>query len=54
MSREISGAKQIPGEPFRRWFSSVSMDLFVWTNDLGEVVSYQLSYDKPHPENALS
>ncbi|MFA9420922.1 MAG: hypothetical protein ACERLB_12300 [Gammaproteobacteria bacterium] len=30
------------------------MDLFVWTNDSDEVVSYQLGYDKPHPEKALS
>jgi len=30
------------------------MDLFVWTDESGEVVSYQLSYDKPHPEKALS
>jgi len=52
--REISGVKQTPGEPFRRWFSCESMDLFVWTNDSDEVVSYQLSYDKPHPEKALS
>ena len=54
MFREISGVKQIPSEPFRRWFSCESMDLFVWTDELGEVVSYQLSYDKPHPEKALS
>lgn len=54
MFREISGVKQIPGEPFRRWFSCESMDLFVWTNASDEVVSYQLSYDKPYPEKALT
>ncbi len=54
MFREISGVKQIAGEPFRRWFSCEAMDLFVWTNDSGEIVSYQLSYDKPHPEKALT
>ena len=54
MFREISGVKQIPGEPCRRWFSCEAMDLFVWTDESGEVVSYQLSYDKPHPEKALS
>ena len=54
MFREISEVKQIPGEPFRRWFSCESMDLFVWTDESGEVVSYQLSYDKPYPEKALT
>ena len=54
MFREISGVKQFPGEPFRRWFSCESMDLFVWTDESGEVVSYQLSYDKPYPEKALT
>ena len=54
MFRAIIGVKQIPGEPFRRWFSCESMDLFVWTNENDTIVSYQLSYDKPHPEKALS
>ena len=54
MFREIPGVKQIPGEPLRRWFSCEAMDLFVWTGESGEVVSYQLSYDKPHLEKALS
>jgi hypothetical protein len=52
--REISAVKQVPGEPFRRWFSSASMDLFVWTNDADEIVSYQLSYNKPRAEKALT
>jgi hypothetical protein len=30
------------------------MDLFVWIDESGEVISYQLSYDKPHAEKALS
>ena len=54
MFREISGVKQIPGELCRRWVFCESMDLFVWTNDSDEIVSYQLSYNKPHPEKALS
>ncbi len=54
MFREISEVKQIPGEPFRRWFSCETMDLFVWTNDSKKIVSYQLSYDKPYPEKALT
>lgn len=37
----------------RRWFSSPSMDLFVWMDEGGEIVSYQLTYNKPHNEKAL-
>ena len=54
MLREIANVKQIKGEPRRRWFSSESMDLFVWQNYLDEVVRYQLTYNKPHNEKALT
>ena len=30
------------------------MDLFVWTDDAGEVKGFQLAYDKPHAEKAIS
>lgn len=29
------------------------MDVFVWLNDDGEIISYQLTYLKPHDEKAL-
>ncbi len=29
------------------------MDLFVWLDDNDEIVSYQLTYDKPNDEKAL-
>ncbi|MFT5221306.1 MAG: hypothetical protein ACI9LO_003397 [Planctomycetota bacterium] len=29
------------------------MDLFVWFNDADEIISYQLTYHKPHDEKAL-
>lgn len=54
MLREVKAVSQKPGEPNRRWFSSASMDLFVWVNENDEVVSYQLTYDKPHTEKALT
>ena len=54
MFREVLKVKQNPSEPRRRWFSSESMDLFVWLNDLDEVVRYQLTYNKPHYEKALT
>jgi hypothetical protein len=52
--REIGAVKQIPGEPFRRWFSCESMDLFVWFDESKSIISYQLSYNKPYPEKSLS
>ncbi|MCP4431821.1 MAG: hypothetical protein GY806_12645 [Gammaproteobacteria bacterium] len=54
MLREIKEASQKKGEPKRRWFTSLSMDLFVWLNDEDEIISYQLTYNKPHKEKALT
>ncbi len=48
MLREIEETSQKRGEPKRRWFSGSEMDLFVWLNEDDEIVSYQLTYDKPH------
>ena len=53
MLREIKETTQKPGEPRKRWFSSLSMDVFVWLDDADDIVSYQLTYDKPHDEKAL-
>lgn len=54
MFREVSQVKQINGESRRRWFSCDSMDLFVWINDDNEIERYQLTYNKPHNEKALT
>ena len=53
MLRKIKAASQNPGEPHRRWYSSLKMDLFVWFGDSNGIVSYQLTYNKPHKEKAL-
>ena len=53
MLREIKETSQRRGEPKRRWFSGSEMDLFVWLNEEEEIVSYQLTYDKPLAEKAL-
>ncbi len=45
---------QKKGEPKKRWFTSLGMDLFVWLNDEDEIISYQLTYNKPHDEKALT
>ncbi len=53
MLREIKNTSQKRGEPKKRWFSSLSMDVFVWIDDAGEIVSYQFTYNKPQDEKAL-
>jgi hypothetical protein len=54
MLREITNARQAQDEPKKRWFSSLNMDLFVWFNDDEEIISYHLTYNKPHDEKALT
>jgi len=54
MLREIKETGQKRGEPKKRWFSNSNMDLFVWFNDDDEIVSYQLTYNKPNDEKALT
>ena len=54
MLREIRRTKQIEGEPRRRWFLSDSLDLVVWLDEDEEIVGFQLCYDKPHSERALT
>jgi len=53
MLREIRSTSQRQNEPEKRWFSSSSMDLFIWFDDEGNIVSYQLAYNKPHDEKAI-
>ena len=54
MLREIKGTNQKRGEPRKRWFTDSSMDLFVWFDDDGEIISYHLTYDKSSEEKALT
>ena len=53
MLREIKKVSQKRDEPRRRWFTSQDIDLFVWLNNHDEVVSYHLTYNRPHDEKAL-
>ena len=52
--REIELAQQHPGEPRRRWFTSSNIDLFVWVDEAGAPVGFQLCYDKSSREHALT
>lgn len=51
--REISGGSQASGETRRRWFTCDDMDLIVRESASGEVVGFQLYYDKHHRERAV-
>jgi hypothetical protein len=45
--------KQILGEPRKRWFEDNYFDLLVWQNELGQIVEFQLCYDKHHNQRSL-
>ena len=53
MLREVITTAQYPNQPKRRWFSGLDMDVFIWIENEG-IVSYQITYDKPHAEKALA
>jgi hypothetical protein len=56
MLEEKQAVRQIEGEGFRRWFSDTYFDLIVWYADetQAEIVGFQLCYDKPGTERALT
>jgi hypothetical protein len=54
MLREISETRQIRGEPRRRWFNSDAMDLYIWYDNDGAPLGFQLCYGKPNEERALT
>ncbi|NKB36568.1 MAG: hypothetical protein GKR93_05265 [Gammaproteobacteria bacterium] len=54
MLKEIEKVKQLEGEPRRRWFASTSLDLFLWYDDKGNIVQFQICYDKGPEEKALT
>jgi hypothetical protein len=51
--REII-ASQRPGERRRRWFADEEFDLWLWLEDDGSIHGFQLCYDKPRRERALT
>ena len=46
--------KQVPGEPPRRWISDDYFDLIIWCESTGNSPGFQLCYDKPGRERALT
>lgn len=54
MLRELSSARQVPGESRRRWFTSDHCDLIVWLRDDDSAEAFQFCYDKGSGEHALT
>ncbi len=54
MLKEVESLKQQPGEDFCRWFRDDEFDLYVWTDSSGTITGFQLCYDKPTDERALT
>jgi hypothetical protein len=54
MLKETRNAQQPPGEPRRRCFTDADSDLYVWYDDIDEVVQFQLCYDKGPTEKAFT
>jgi hypothetical protein len=55
MLSEVPHPRQIAGEGYRRWFTDGYFDLIVWYERAGgSVTGFQLCYDKPGTERALT
>lgn len=46
MLREYKNIRQISGDSTRRWFYDDFFDLFVWTDDAGQMTGFQLCSDR--------
>jgi hypothetical protein len=46
--------RQVPHDLDRRWISDDYFDLIVWYESLDQIHGFQLCYDKPHRERALT
>lgn len=42
------------GKLTKRWLGDSFFDLFVWSDEMGAIVSFQLCYGKPRDEHALT
>lgn len=54
MLREIGGMRTDTHGRQRRWFQDDYFDLYVWQDDAGNPVAFQLCYDRRHAEGAIS
>jgi len=54
MLYEIKNIRQYPNEPKRRWFFDHSLDLTVWLDGHGDILGFQLCYNKTQAPYALT
>ena len=54
MLTEFTDVRQVEGEGPRRWFFNEYFDLIVWYQSDGGFDGFQLCYDKPGKERALT
>ncbi|HEV7902711.1 MAG TPA: hypothetical protein VGO96_02630 [Pyrinomonadaceae bacterium] len=54
MLREIRDVRRTPGQPSCRWFNDELLDLFVWQDEDGRIIGFQLCFDKDADERALT
>jgi hypothetical protein len=50
---EAKNVVQQSGEATRRWFYDKDFDLYTWHNAAGDIVRFELCYDKSQHERAL-
>jgi hypothetical protein len=53
MLREIAAVRQDDPGLRRRWYQDDYFDLFVWTDPAGDVIAFQLSYERSGRERVL-
>lgn len=51
---EVKNVSQVEGESQRRWFTDEFFDLIVWEEEDSTINAFQLCYDKPRKEHALT
>ncbi len=54
MLSEVSNVRQVAGEGARRWFTDDYFDLIVWYGPGEAPMGFQLCYDRPTRERALT
>ncbi|MBF8297255.1 MAG: hypothetical protein HW389_3800 [Bacteroidetes bacterium] len=54
MLQEINNPESVEGNLIRKWFTDEFFDLFVWSDNKGDIASFQLCYNKGRDEHALT
>jgi hypothetical protein len=54
MLQKIRKVRQDDADRERHWFQDDFFDLFAWTDTAGDVIAFQLCYDRPNRERVLA